>query len=92
VQLSSLRTLLGKTAIDARILEKVVSNISLIPQLEEGARKVVMESYVKSLEYAHSESLFRFPREWILTIIVVSLGCALLALLISFTIREHPLR
>ena len=92
VQLSSLRTLLGKTAIDARILEKVVSNISLIPQLEEGARKVVIESYVKSLEYAHSESLSRFPREWILTIIVVSLGCALLALLISLTIREHPLR
>ncbi|KAF8849187.1 hypothetical protein BDZ45DRAFT_663492 [Acephala macrosclerotiorum] len=80
VQLGALRSLLEKGLAGfenwKEILEKVVSDVGVIKGLEEGVRKVVVESYVKSLEYSH----------------MVSLGCTLLATLIAITIKEKPLK
>lgn len=60
VQLGTLRSLLekGLARFDngKEILERVVSDVGVIKGLEEGVRKVVVESYVKSLEYSHSKS------------------------------------
>ncbi len=50
-------------------------DVGAISGLEEATRKVVVECYVKSLEYCH----------------LVSFGCAILALLVGLTIREKPL-
>jgi hypothetical protein len=75
VQLGTLRPLLEKGLegfVDGkRILEEVISNVGSVEGLEEGVRKVVVEAYVKSLEYSHSESfplLLVFGREFSLTL------------------------
>ncbi|KUJ20103.1 MFS general substrate transporter [Mollisia scopiformis] len=80
VQLGTLRPLLerGLDGVEGgkRILEEVMENVGSIKGLEEGVRRVVVEAYVKSLEYDH----------------MVSLGCTLIALLLAFSMREHPLK
>ncbi|KAE8450081.1 hypothetical protein EG329_006862 [Mollisiaceae sp. DMI_Dod_QoI] len=80
VQMGTLRALLERRLSgfenSKEILEEAISNVGSIEGLEEGVRKVVVGCYVKSLEYSH----------------MVSLGCTLLALLLAFTIREHPLK
>lgn len=40
-----------------QIIEEVISNVSSITGLESGVKKVVIDSYVKSLENSHSKSL-----------------------------------
>jgi MFS family permease len=80
VQLGTLRQLLlkGLSGFDngKDILEEVISNVGSIKGLEDSVRKVVIESYVKSLEYSH----------------MMSLGCTLLATLIAISITEKPLK
>lgn len=59
VQLGTLRPLLEKGLENFEngrsILEHVISNVGSIEGLEDGVRRVVVEAYVKSLEYSHSE-------------------------------------
>lgn len=59
VQLGTLRPLLEKGLEGfpngRSILKQAISNVGSIEGLEEGARRVVVEAYVKSLEYSHSE-------------------------------------
>ncbi|KAH8594599.1 major facilitator superfamily domain-containing protein [Bisporella sp. PMI_857] len=79
VQMGTLRTILEERIIgrgSRKIIEKVISDVASIGELDEGIRNVVVQSYVKSLEYSH----------------MVSLGFALTALLVSFTIRERRLK
>ncbi|CZR59006.1 related to multidrug resistance protein fnx1 [Phialocephala subalpina] len=80
VQLGTLRQLLlkGLSEFDngKDILEEVISNVGSIKGLEDSVRKVVIESYVKSLEYSH----------------MMSLGCTLLSTLIAISITEKPLK
>jgi len=54
----------------------VLSDVSRIGYLDMKVQKLVVECYVKSLEYSH----------------MVSLGFAVVALLLSLTIREKSLR
>jgi MFS family permease len=60
VQLGTLRTLLTRGLEDVsgskRIMENVISKVSSIAKLDEPVRRIVVESYVRSLEYSHSES------------------------------------
>jgi hypothetical protein len=39
-----------------RIINTVISDVGAIAGLDEQLRKVVVDGYVKSLEYSHSES------------------------------------
>jgi len=59
VQLGTLIPLLekGLGGVDGSkgIIEEVISNVGSIANLEESLRKIVVEGYVKSLEYSHSE-------------------------------------
>jgi hypothetical protein len=97
VQLASLRLILDKGLCgvegSSRVIEKVISDVSSIANLEEGLRKIVIDGYVKSLEYSHSEYLIhpRCLRETY-KYIVVSLGSSVLTLIIACTIRERPLK
>jgi len=38
-----------------QIIEKVVSDVGAIPGLEEPLQKIVVGSFVESLEYSHSK-------------------------------------
>ncbi|RFU32551.1 hypothetical protein B7463_g3771, partial [Scytalidium lignicola] len=79
VQQGGLRSLLLKALKgpeSKKIIERVVSDVSSIPKLDSAVRKIVVASYVKSLEYTH----------------MVSLCCSLTALAISLAIKEHPLK
>jgi hypothetical protein len=63
VQLASLRLILEKGIGGVEgpkgLIEKVISDVSSIANLEEGLKKIVIEGYVKSLEYSHSKYLIR---------------------------------
>lgn len=58
VQVGTLRKLLGERLLgpgSKEIIAKVTSNVSSIRDLEAGVKEVVLEAYVKSLEYSHSK-------------------------------------
>jgi len=59
VQLGTLRPLLekglGGVENSKSIIEEVISDVASIANLKDGLREVVVEGYVKSLEYSHSE-------------------------------------
>ena len=59
VQLGTLRPLLekglGGVENSKSIIEEVISDVGSIANLKDGLRKIVVEGYVKSLEYSHSE-------------------------------------
>lgn len=61
VQLASLRLILekglGGTEGSKILIEKVISDVSSIANLDEGLKKIVIDGYVKSLEYSHSKYL-----------------------------------
>jgi hypothetical protein len=63
VQLASLRLILenGLSGIEGSkiLIEKVISDVSSIANIEEGLKKIVIDGYVKSLEYSHSKYLIR---------------------------------
>ena len=59
VQVGTLKRLLVKELEDVpgsrTIITEVVSNVSSIRRLDEPIRRIVVESYVRSLEYSHSK-------------------------------------
>jgi hypothetical protein len=59
VQLATLRLILekGLGGVEGSkiLIEKVISDVSSIANLEESLKKIVIDGYVKSLEYSHSE-------------------------------------
>ncbi|KAG4413482.1 hypothetical protein IFR04_013383 [Cadophora malorum] len=80
VQIGTLRPLLfGALAnLDGakEIIDQVISNVSSIASLSPPIRKIVIESYVKSIENSH----------------MLSLACSLAAFILACSIREHKLR
>jgi MFS family permease len=60
LQMSSLRVLLAEKVTGpeaSKIIEKVISKVSSIRGLEDEMRHIVVECYVKSLQYSHSKHL-----------------------------------
>jgi hypothetical protein len=47
----------------AKVIDKVISDVGSIGRLDEQIRKVVVECYVRSLEYSHSK--FSWPAEMV---------------------------
>ncbi|PVH71942.1 MFS general substrate transporter [Cadophora sp. DSE1049] len=80
VQIGTVRRLLerGLEGVDGakQIIEEVISNVSSIASLSPPIRKIVIESYVKSIENSH----------------ILSLACSLAAFILACSIREHKLR
>ncbi|KAH7379780.1 major facilitator superfamily domain-containing protein [Cadophora sp. MPI-SDFR-AT-0126] len=80
VQIGSLRGLLVRALEgvpeSGSIIEEVISNVSSIASLSPPIRKIVIASYVKSIENSHA----------------LSLACSLAAFALACTIREHKLR
>ncbi|KAH7327133.1 major facilitator superfamily domain-containing protein [Rhexocercosporidium sp. MPI-PUGE-AT-0058] len=80
VQIGSLKTLLIEALNgipgSGKIMEEVISSVSSIATLPLPIKKLVIESYVKSIEYAH----------------MLSLACSIAAFVLACSIREHRLR
>ncbi|KAH6720696.1 major facilitator superfamily domain-containing protein [Leptodontidium sp. MPI-SDFR-AT-0119] len=80
VQVGTVRSLLAKVLEGVpgsrEIIEEVISNVSSIATLPLPIKKVVIESYVKSIENAH----------------VLSLACSIAAFALACSIRERSLR
>ena len=86
-----------------QIIESVISDISNIWKLENPTRQIVVDAYVKSLGYSHSMSSLPYWSTFVTVrgrgwkkanrfLAVCSLASAVLALAMTFFIREVKMR
>lgn len=74
----------------------MLSDISKIKDANEPVKTILIQSYVKSLENSHgqspTQSLLLQLLNTDLLCLVAALCCAIMALIISFYIKERPLK